>query len=277
MSLSSVPFHLPRTIHGTDTFTLAAKTHSASFPDADIIDGSFTFACRTSLLDLSSTHPSTSTSTSSSSQQLQPKHHSYPPPPSPRESIASTSSTSSTLVDHTNPPPPRRPNPNTSSVITHFLITPEPLLPHPAAVGEQPIRGGGGGQNRFSGMLSHLGKKLVGASKRVRDLYPLIAHLLFLLHVLIMTRFFKSFTIRVPAVTTSPSSSTTSMLTLLTFHDTTPTFTLGAPTSGLIEMDDGITRLLGVDRGFYVAVCLAFLQFLEDKEVCSSDSDRGMK
>lgn len=57
------------------------------------------------------------------------------------------------------------------------------------------------------------------------------------------------------------------MLTLVTFHDTTPTFTLGSPTSGMLELDDGIARLLGVDRGFYVAVCLAFLQFLEDKQV----------
>lgn len=57
------------------------------------------------------------------------------------------------------------------------------------------------------------------------------------------------------------------MLTLLTFYDTTPALGLGTPTTGTIELDEGIARLLGVDRGFYIAACLAFLEFLGDKEV----------
>lgn len=99
--------------------------------------------------------------------------------------------------------------------------------------------------------------------------------------ILRLFTFSESFTIKLPAPApvfapsdtgiTSSTSSASSMLTLLTFYETTPTFTMGSPTSGIVELDEGIARLLGVDRGFYIAVCLAFLQFLEDKQVHTSD------
>ncbi|RPD60931.1 hypothetical protein L227DRAFT_547364 [Lentinus tigrinus ALCF2SS1-6] len=52
---------------------------------------------------------------------------------------------------------------------------------------------------------------------------------------------------------------------LLTFHDRTPVWTARC-TSGLIEMDEGQCRVLGVEPAFYVAVALTYLEFLEDRE-----------
>lgn len=53
---------------------------------------------------------------------------------------------------------------------------------------------------------------------------------------------------------------------LLTFHDTTPVWTVGN-TSGLLEVDETGVQALGVDLSFYVAVALSYLEFLEEKEV----------
>ncbi len=80
----------------------------------------------------------------------------------------------------------------------------------------------------------------------------------------------QSFSIKVPAASSGESSkaSNTSMLTLATFYDTTPPLSFGSLTSGVLELDDGLARLLGVDKGFYIAVALAYLEFLNDKEVC---------
>ncbi|KAI0309997.1 hypothetical protein OF83DRAFT_1179008, partial [Amylostereum chailletii] len=55
---------------------------------------------------------------------------------------------------------------------------------------------------------------------------------------------------------------------LLTFTDTTPVFTVRA-SSGVLEIDlDEVGRLgrLGVDLGFWVAVSLAYGDFLTDRE-----------
>ncbi|KAG9028478.1 hypothetical protein FRB95_006420 [Tulasnella sp. JGI-2019a] len=245
----------------------SSKAHAALFPGIDVSEGSFTFACRTTPIDIllrpAATPP---TPSSSHSYPPSPSGSSYPPhpAPSPRDSVTSTSSTatlvenktaneesgaaSSTIQLPTRRPPQPRPQPQ--SQITHFLITPDPSLAYPLSM-EQEMRQQqqGKAHHRVSGLFSSLSQKLVGATKR-------------------------SFTIRVPS-NSKPTTALDSqmfvdrppaMLTLLTFHDTTPTFTLGSPTSGMLELDDGIARLLGVDRGFYVAVCLAFLQFLEDKQ-----------
>ncbi len=53
---------------------------------------------------------------------------------------------------------------------------------------------------------------------------------------------------------------------LLTFHDRTPVWTARC-SSGLIELDEGQCRVLGVDPVFYVAVALTYLEFLEEREV----------
>jgi len=52
---------------------------------------------------------------------------------------------------------------------------------------------------------------------------------------------------------------------LVVFHDTTPL--IGNRTTGIIEVDEGIASVLGVDRSFYICIALAFWDFLADKEV----------
>jgi hypothetical protein len=53
---------------------------------------------------------------------------------------------------------------------------------------------------------------------------------------------------------------------LLTFHDRTPVLTVRSLT-GLLEIDQSEEILLGVDTSFWVAVALAYLEFLEEREV----------
>lgn len=50
------------------------------------------------------------------------------------------------------------------------------------------------------------------------------------------------------------------------FHDATPVMTAQS-TTGLLEINRAEERMLGVDTSFWVAVCLTYLEFLEDKEV----------
>lgn len=254
---------------------------AARFPVTEIPDGCFTFSCRTMALNLSH-HPSYLTASPSS-------RHSYPPT-SPATSTRGSISSSSTITlvqddpqpqpapssDSASAPPPTTPESTPSapqsepvpaptasssrpsslqqpllhprgppaapppSQITHFLITPEPHLVDSHGLVHQQMEQRTANQG-VSGFFSNIGKRLLGAVGRGN-----------------------SFTIRIP----SPASPTTAptMLTLLTFYDTTPALGLGTPTTGTIELDEGIARLLGVDRGFYIAACLAFLEFLGDKE-----------
>ncbi|KAG8873131.1 hypothetical protein FRB97_007000 [Tulasnella sp. 331] len=271
-------FFIPLTPYST-------KAHSAHFSGETVVDGSFTFACRTVALDIS--RPS-APSTPARSSFAAAGAHSYPPSPggpnptpSPRDSIGSTSTTATLVEENKNralqvneattptssssqqtplnrrpPPPPLRAPPQ--SQVTHFLITPEPLLAYPLSP-EQEMRQQqqGKASHRVTGLFSSLTQKIVGTTKR-------------------------SFTIKIPSspyptsaygVNQTATDSSSPMLTLITFHDTTPTFSLGSHTSGVIELDDGIARILGVDKGFYIAVTLAFLQFLEDKQAYVAASD----
>ncbi|KAJ8454643.1 hypothetical protein ONZ45_g19224 [Pleurotus djamor] len=52
---------------------------------------------------------------------------------------------------------------------------------------------------------------------------------------------------------------------LLTFHDHTPVLTVGSVT-GLLELDVEESRALGIDTGFWIAIALTYLQFLEERE-----------
>ncbi|KAL4071695.1 hypothetical protein V8B97DRAFT_1870766 [Scleroderma yunnanense] len=52
---------------------------------------------------------------------------------------------------------------------------------------------------------------------------------------------------------------------LLVFHDTTPVLTVRSMT-GLLEINRAEERMLGIDTSFWVAVCLIYLEFLEDRE-----------
>jgi hypothetical protein len=53
---------------------------------------------------------------------------------------------------------------------------------------------------------------------------------------------------------------------LLKFHDTTPVLTVRS-LSGEIEIEGREEAACGVDRGFWIAVALAYLEFLEEREV----------
>ncbi|TDL15393.1 hypothetical protein BD410DRAFT_796443 [Rickenella mellea] len=52
---------------------------------------------------------------------------------------------------------------------------------------------------------------------------------------------------------------------LLTFHDRTPLWTVYS-NHGLIEIDLALEREMGVDRSFWIAVALTYLEFLGDRE-----------
>ena len=52
---------------------------------------------------------------------------------------------------------------------------------------------------------------------------------------------------------------------LLTFTDRTPTFSV--LTTGLLEINKGLERQMGIDPAFWVAVALAYLEFLTERDV----------
>jgi hypothetical protein len=66
-----------------------------------------------------------------------------------------------------------------------------------------------------------------------------------------------------------PSASTQPLTPFLVHHDRTPVLTFGSFT-GLIEIDAVEEKLLGVDRSFWIAVSLTYLEFLENREVSES-------
>lgn len=52
---------------------------------------------------------------------------------------------------------------------------------------------------------------------------------------------------------------------LLTFHDRTPVLT-AASVTGLLEINRAEERILGIDTSFWIAVALAYWEFLQDRE-----------
>jgi hypothetical protein len=57
----------------------------------------------------------------------------------------------------------------------------------------------------------------------------------------------------------------TPLTPIFVHHDRTPVFAVGSFT-GLLEIDPGKDHALGVDRSFWIAVALTYLEFLEDRE-----------
>lgn len=51
------------------------------------------------------------------------------------------------------------------------------------------------------------------------------------------------------------------------YHDTTPL--LGSHNSGTIELDHGVARCLGVEPSWWIAVALAYIEFLQERDVSS--------
>ncbi|KAJ7657776.1 hypothetical protein DFH06DRAFT_454127 [Mycena polygramma] len=68
-----------------------------------------------------------------------------------------------------------------------------------------------------------------------------------------------------PVDSTVPLAAPLALPPLLTFHDRTPTMTVGTVT-GVIEIDQTEERTLGVDSSFWIAVALTYLEFLQEKE-----------
>lgn len=68
---------------------------------------------------------------------------------------------------------------------------------------------------------------------------------------------------RLPEVPATPTCPT-----VLVFHDRTPVLTVRSLT-GLIELEQTEEQLLGVETSFWIAVALTYLEFLEEREVCS--------
>jgi len=56
---------------------------------------------------------------------------------------------------------------------------------------------------------------------------------------------------------------------LLTFEDTTPVFSVGSST-GIFEVHLDEMEKLGLDLGFWIAVALAYSEFVGDREVSCS-------
>jgi len=82
----------------------------------------------------------------------------------------------------------------------------------------------------------------------------------------------KSFTIQASHEShplTSSSSTLHSQLApnipVLTFHDATPLIGTHS-TSGTIELDHGVARALGVDPSWWIAIALAYIEFLDDRD-----------
>lgn len=72
-----------------------------------------------------------------------------------------------------------------------------------------------------------------------------------------------------------PTIQPTAPAPLLTFHDRTPIFTVRS-TTGLLEIDGAMERELGVDRSFWIAVSLAYMEFLGEREVCADPCSRQL-
>lgn len=186
------------------------------------------------------------------------EQHSYPPtppvgpivvvnPPSPRSVHAKLNSVSLS-------PSPRPAS--AQSAVTHFVVTPRPLVPPAQETAQTSI---------FSRLFA-----VIKSNAPSHDY---------------------SFTLApIPGAPTSPvvpgsptasgaaspgagytgtSGGTLAPGPLLAFHDRTPVWTARC-SSGLIELDEGQCRVLGVDPVFYVAVALTYLEFLEEREVSSS-------
>ncbi|PIL26156.1 hypothetical protein GSI_11911 [Ganoderma sinense ZZ0214-1] len=228
-------------------------------------DAALSFSCRTSLPPVRraalTQHPTDSEVTLTDG--ITPREqHSYPPtppanpvvvvnPPSPRSVDAKLDSVSPS------PPSPLRVRPPLQSAVTHFVVAPRALAPPPEQAAQASI---------FSRLFA-----VIKSNAPTHDysfaLAPIPGS---------------------PMGACSPTSPTTSgpaspgagagrpgqgvgagttlaPVPLLAFHDRTPVWTARC-SSGLIELDEGQCRVLGVDPVFYVAVALTYLEFLEERE-----------
>ncbi|KAI1795463.1 hypothetical protein LXA43DRAFT_992936 [Ganoderma leucocontextum] len=224
-------------------------------------DAALSFACRT---NLPQTRPPALTQHSTDSdvtltdgaapreREREREQHSYPPtpptgpvvivkPPSPRSVHAKLNSVS------LGSPPLRA----AQSAVTHFVVTPRPLAP-PAEQASVLSRlfaviKSNAPSHDYSFTLAPIPAAAMGSSSPT---------------------FATTSGSAPPAGVARPGQASTNTLTpvpLLTFQDRTPVWTARC-SSGLIELDEGQCRVLGVDPVFYVAVALTYLEFLEERE-----------
>lgn len=170
------------------------------------------------------------TLTDATNGQLSPTH-TYPPPPTPPSTLVAPPSPSA-VHEKLDLLAQRRPK--MSSVISHFILSPHPhVSATPASEGLfsralRALRNGAPSQtNSFS--LSPLPDK--------------------------------------PTVTSSSGAhSSHGPAPLITFHDTTPVFSVGSST-GVFEVHVDEVGKFGVDLVFWIAIALAYGEFLGDREV----------
>ncbi|KAF8322805.1 uncharacterized protein EI90DRAFT_3130922 [Cantharellus anzutake] len=89
----------------------------------------------------------------------------------------------------------------------------------------------------------------------------------------------KSFTIQAshefhstPSSSPAPHPQSAPTTPVLAFRDTTPL--IGAhSTSGIIELDHGVARVLGVDLSWWISVALAYIDFLDERDGYQAASD----
>ena len=170
------------------------------------------------------------TLTDATNGQLSPTH-TYPPPPTPPSMLVAPPSPNAVYekLDQL-----AQRNPGMSSVISHFILS-----PHPHVSATPPSEG------LFSRALRALRN---GAPTQTNSfsLSPLP-----------------------DKPTVSPSEGPQSShgpAPLVTFQDTTPVFSVGSST-GVFEVHVDEVGKFGVDLGFWIAIALAYGEFLGDREV----------
>ncbi|KAI0684224.1 hypothetical protein BC835DRAFT_1422414 [Cytidiella melzeri] len=194
-------------------------------------EAALTFSCRTNIPSSIAASPSSSRRKSSDSDTTltgEPTVHSYPPTPPMNAAVRVL------------PPSPRLVHeklaeiPQQAQQITTFVLTPHSR----AHIPEQKEL------SVFARMMSALKNSAPSHSS--------------------------SFTLSpIPSVTPTASGSEPAVAPiptpLLTYHDKTPVWKVGS-TYGILEMDAQQEKDLGVHPSFYIAVALAYMEFLVDRE-----------
>ncbi|KAG2131678.1 hypothetical protein DEU56DRAFT_813831 [Suillus clintonianus] len=202
-------------------------------------DAALSFSCRTNVPPAAISSPSTSKMSIDSTSTV----HSYPPTPPPA-SIMITPPTPQSIrarLEEISPSPIAVQKRASRPQATQFLLAPH-STPH--IPGPQPDE-----QTSFitralslfkNSRPSHAASFTITQLNRPNSQPPGPGHRLSQI------------------IPTTPTS-------FLTFHDRTPVLT-AASVTGLLEIDRAEERVLGIDTSFWIAVALAYWEFLEDRE-----------
>ena len=203
-------------------------------PDSEHLDGSLWFSCRAHS-PASVTKPSESVRSSmetASSSSETAVSHSYPPTPSSSEDPSTYPLDSK---PHNSASVHPNPPMHRRSCVIKILLSPHSTASQHAAEN----------QSIFNKALSLLRnhKPSHSASFTLCALFP----------------------------DTEAASSVDTSVPLVTFHDRTPVFTFHA-TTGILEINRDLEAALDIDRSFWVAASLAYMDFLRDREVSAWSS-----